>query len=52
MVYKLQAFGFSTVLAGLLYYSIGHDGVVVYYSKLQDFKGVFFKMLVYFLFSL
>lgn len=29
-----------------------YDGVVVYYSKLRDLKEVFFKTLVYFLFSL
>lgn len=32
----LQAFGFSIALAGLVYYSIGHDGVVTYYSQLRN----------------
>lgn len=35
----LQAFGFSIALAGLVYYSIGHDGVVTYYSKLRNFDA-------------
>lgn len=39
----LQAFGFSIALVGLVYYSIGHDTIVGYwsnfrYSQLQNLE--------------